>query len=177
MKSRLSIVLLLGFLIPPAWGADAPPTEASIRELMDVTHEQKLVDGIIDQSNGLMLKSVRQANGGVPLDPEEEKIAARAVGKLTDVLRQQISWAKMEPMMIDLYKKSFSQKEVNDMLAFYRTPSGQAVIEKMPALMNQTMTVSQAKIQAMLPQIRDIGTEMGQELQAYHQAHPKPASP
>nr|WP_284691364.1 DUF2059 domain-containing protein [Pinirhizobacter soli] len=83
----------------------------------------------------------------------------------------------MQPMMIDLYKKTFSQNEINDMLAFYRTPSGQAVIQKMPALMNQTMAISQAKIQAMLPQIRDISAEMGQELQAYHQAHPKPASP
>ncbi|WP_250622878.1 DUF2059 domain-containing protein [Pinirhizobacter soli] len=177
MKSRLSILLLLGFLISPAWGADAPPSEASIHELMDVTHAQKLVDGIIDQTNGLMLKSVQQANGGAPLDPQEKKIAARAVGKLTDVMRQQMSWEKMQPMMIDLYKKTFSQNEINDMLAFYRTPSGQAVIQKMPALMNQTMAISQAKIQAMLPQIRDISAEMGQELQAYHQAHPKPASP
>ncbi|MFC4529091.1 DUF2059 domain-containing protein [Dyella halodurans] len=175
MKHRFSLLLVLATLISPAWSTDAPPSDASIHQLMDVMQAQKLVDGMAGQLNGMMLKSAEQANGGAPLDAEEQKIVARGVGKMSDLVRQQIAWSQLEPMMIDIYKKSFSQKEVDDLLVFYRSPSGQAVIQKMPTVMQQSMAASQAKMQAMLPQIQQISADMVKELRAYRDAHPSPS--
>jgi hypothetical protein len=175
VKHRLSFLFVLGFLISPAWSTDAPPSETSIRELMDVMQSKKLVDGVTGQLNGMMLKSAEQANGGTPLDAEEQKIVERGVGRLADVIKQQISWPQLEPMMIDIYRKSFSQKEVDDLLVFYRSPSGQAVIQKMPMVMQQSIAESQAKIQTMMPQMRQVDADMVKELKAYREAHPSPA--
>ena len=175
MKHRLSILFVLGFLISPAWSADAPPSEASIRQLMDVMQAQKLVDGMTGQLNGMILKSAEQANEGRPLDAEEKKIVEQGVVRLAELIKQQLAWSQMEPMMIDVYRKSFSQKEVDDLITFYKSPSGQAVIQKMPMVMQQTVAQSQTRMQAMLPQIRQIDADMVKELQAYHQAHPSSA--
>lgn len=109
-KHRLFFLLALGLLSSPAWSADAPPSDASILQLLEVMQAQKLVDSMTGQLNGMMLKSAEQANGGSPLSAEEQKIVERGVGRLSDLIKQQISWPQLEPMMIDIYRKSFSQK-------------------------------------------------------------------
>jgi uncharacterized protein len=175
MKHRLIFLLALGFLSSPVWSADAAPGDASIHQLLEVMQAQKLVDSMTGQLNGMMLKSAEQANGGAPLGADEQKIVERGVGKLSDLIKQQMSWPQLEPMMIDIYRKSFSQKEVDDLLVFYRSPSGQAVIQKMPVVMQQSMAASQAKMQAIVPQMRQIDADMVKELKTYRDAHPSPS--
>lgn len=174
-KHRLFFLLALGLLSSPAWSADAPPSDASILQLLEVMQAQKLVDSMTGQLNGMMLKSAEQANGGSPLSAEEQKIVERGVGRLSDLIQQQISWPQLEPMMIDIYRKSFSQKEVDDLSVFYRSPSGEAVTQKMPAVMQQSMAASQAKMQAIVPQMHQIDADMVKELKSYRDAHPSPS--
>lgn len=174
MKLRLFLLLVVGTLAAPAWSADAQPSAASIHQLLDVMQSQKLVDSVTGQLKGMMLKSAEQANGGAPLDPGAQQIVNRGIGKLADLMQQQMAWSQMEPMMTEIYQKSFSQKEIDDLVAFYRSPSGQVVIQKMPMVMQQSLALSQAKMQAMLPQMRQIDDDMVKELRAYHEAHPAP---
>jgi len=42
------------------------------------------------------------------------------------------------------------------MLSFYRTPAGRAVIEKMPLLMQKTISYTQQMIRESAPQMRQI---------------------
>ena len=78
-----------------------------------------------------------------------------------------MSWDKMEPMYIDLYRQTFTQKEVNDILAFYRTPSGQSMIEKMPVLMTRVMQTAQSMVATLMPQLQKINRDTVSALQAY----------
>lgn len=50
------------------------------------------------------------------------------------------------------------------MITFYRTSSGQAVIEKMPLVMQNTMAAVQSIIQDLLPQMQEIQQEFLAEL-------------
>ncbi|WP_158543532.1 DUF2059 domain-containing protein [Dyella solisilvae] len=174
MKCRFLLLLMLAVLMSPAWGTEAPPSDESIHQLLDVMQSRKLLDGMAAQMNGMMLKSAEQANNGAPLAPEEQKIVNRGVEKLADLVKQQIAWPQMEPMMLDIYRKTFTQKEVDDLVAFYKSPSGQAVIQKMPQVLQQTMAMTQAKMQTMLPQMRQISADMVKELKGYREAHPTP---
>ena len=138
-----------------------------MHELLQVTHVHKMLDTMMAQMDGMMKKASQQATAGHPIDAGAQKIIDAQTGKLHSLLMQQISWEKMEPMYISLYRKNLTQKEVDDMLTFYRSPSGQSVIVKMPVIMAQAMHTVQAQMSSLLPQIEKIETDTTSSLKVY----------
>ncbi|TBR39484.1 MULTISPECIES: DUF2059 domain-containing protein [Dyella] len=172
MKVRFALVMSLALIALPAWSADAPPSDASIHKLMEVTQAQKMSENIMAQMREVMLRSAKQAlgNGNGDLDPKEQEIVTRSVTQLTDLLTKQVAWKELEPSLTDIYKKTFTQKEVDDLTAFYLTPSGKAVIEKMPLVVQQSMAMGESKVKGIVPQLQQINENMVKELTAYRKS-------
>jgi len=156
------VALLLGSA--PAWAA--PASEASIRELLSVTQAAKLLEGVRAQFDGLMGNMIRQAMNGRTPTPAQEQAIQRMKSRMVAVLQSELSWEKLEPMYLRLYRDSFTDEEVGGMLAFYRTPAGRAVIEKMPLLMQNTMVEVQGMIAGMAPQMHRIEQDLLADLKA-----------
>jgi hypothetical protein len=53
--------------------------------------------------------------------------------------------------MVTLYDKYFTQDEIDDLIKFYKTPSGQKYIEVMPEISKDLMTVM---MQKYIPEIK-----------------------
>ncbi|MFY9317016.1 MAG: DUF2059 domain-containing protein [Burkholderiales bacterium] len=134
----------------------APASEASVKELLAVTKAQKLLDDLRAQFDSLMSNSIQQALKGKTPTAEQQKAITKMKDKMVAVLQGELSWAKLEPMYLRLYRESFSDEEIGGMLSFYKTPAGQAVINKMPVLMQQTMVQIQNMITAINPQMQKI---------------------
>jgi hypothetical protein len=73
----------------------------------------------------------------------------------------------MEPIYLRIYQKSLTQQEVDGMIAFYKTPAGKAVMDKMPIIlqnsieeMKQMMGPMMQRLQRMQQEVR---TEMKEE--------------
>jgi hypothetical protein len=62
-----------------------------------------------------------------------------------------LTWENMKPRMVDLYASEFSEQELRDLSAFYRTPLG-------------------AKVLRVLPEIMQRGSAIGSDLALEHQA-------
>jgi hypothetical protein len=60
-----------------------------------------------------------------------------------------MSWEKMKPMYVQLYRDTFEQEEVDGLIAFYKSPAGQAYVTKMPLLMSKSMAISQSLFQSL----------------------------
>lgn len=82
------------------------------------------------------------------------------------VLKDATSWEKMEPMYLRLYRESFTEEEIAGMLTFYRTPAGQAVINKMPLLVQKSIVETQKTISAVSPQMQKIQQDFIAEMKA-----------
>jgi len=54
---------------------------------------------------------------------------------------------------IKIYEDMFSSEEINAILAFYRSPAGQALIERIPAVMERSGTVVQGIIKESKPEM------------------------
>lgn len=54
---------------------------------------------------------------------------------------EDISWERMEPRMIDVYVAAFTEEEIRDQIAFYKTPTGQKTVQQMPMLIQGTLKV------------------------------------
>ena len=148
------------------WAADAPATEASIKQLLEVTHAQKLVDSMISQMDALMKNAMAQATQGQQLSP---KLLREVTQIETDTMAEMkaiLDWNKLVPMYVRVYQKSFNQQEIDELLAFYKTPTGQALLNKMPLVLQNTMTEVQQMMQPMLQHLQQKQQQIAAEAQA-----------
>lgn len=149
--------------------ADAPASDASIRELLEVTETRKLVDGMTGQLDAVMRDSMSQALGDTQLTDEQQKILDDMRQRFVAVMTAEMSWERYEPLMLQVYRQSFTQSEVDGMLAFYRTDAGRAVIAKMPAVMQNSMQLVQQQMSQTFPKLQEIMKESAAKLEATKQ--------
>jgi hypothetical protein len=156
------IVLLFGC----ATAAAAPASDGSIKDLLTITQAQKILDGMRAQFDSLMNNAVQQALRGKTPSAAQQKAIDNMKNRMVAVLQGQLAWEKLEPMYLRLYRESFTEDEIGGMLAFYKTPAGQAVINKMPLLIQKTMTEIQTMSTGLAPQMLSIQKDFMVEIQA-----------
>lgn len=150
-----------------------PVSEASIRELMEVTNAKRLVEGMTGQIETLIKRGVSEALKDKPVTPEMEAIIQRMIERVAQVTREEMVWERLEPDFIALYRETFSQEEVDGMLAFYKSPVGQSVNQKMPLLVQNSLVQTQRRMASIMGKMRLIQAETVAEIQQLER-QPKP---
>jgi uncharacterized protein len=112
-------------------------------------------DNMIDQMFE-QIKAMTAAQVPPGSTPEQIAQARQVQTKILDLVKARISWEKMRPQYVKLYAETFSDGEISGMLAFYGSPAGRAMLEKMPALVTKIMEVAQAQMKDVLPEIQRI---------------------
>jgi len=124
-------MLLLMAIIPGALrGQDAvtdraidPAKEAAIRTLLEVSH-----------TGEIMVATLQTALQDVPPDPDlPDGFNAAVSDKAQDKIGEFLD------MMVPIYDHLYTLQQINDQIAFYQTPSGQAVVEKATEMTQLTM--------------------------------------
>jgi hypothetical protein len=131
--------------------ADAPPTEASIKQLLEVTHAHHMLDDMMSKMNAMMDQMMKQATAGYTVPANVQKQIDQGHAEAMNMMRELLDWNKLEPMYVRVYQKSFTQQEIDTMIAMYKTPGGQAILNKMPVVLENTMAEMQ---QIMLPALQ-----------------------
>jgi hypothetical protein len=132
-------------LLLPRLGAaeEVAVSDASLKELLEVTESRKLLDGMAAQLDSVMQTSLANATAGKNVTAEEQAILDDMRAEMVGLMKEQLSWSSFEPIVMDIYRRTFTEGEVQGMLEFYRSPAGRAVIAKMPQ-------VTEATVQSML---------------------------
>lgn len=159
-------VIALALICSTAFAADTKPSTASIQELLNVTQAHKLLDSVSSQVDGMMRNMMAQATQGQKPTPAQAKAFETMRTKMSALMKEELSWSKYEPLFIKIYSESFTQEEINDIIAFYHTPGGQALVKKMPVVMQKTMQLVQQQMGPMMPKIQAIAQECQAELKA-----------
>jgi hypothetical protein len=66
-----------------------------------------------------------------------------------------MSYASLKPQMIAIYANEFSASELAEARAFYATPTGQAFISKMPALMAKGAEMGAQSVKDHIPELQE----------------------
>lgn len=152
MKQTLAAALLGCALSFPAHAA--PPSDASIATLLSITQSDKMVEAMYANMEQMLRQSMQQATTGKTLTDEQKRVLELAPARLAKVMREEITWASMEPMIVKVYRESFDQAEVDGLIAFYQSPVGQSFVAKMPQVMHRSMEASQGQLQAFMPKLQ-----------------------
>ncbi|WP_428243445.1 DUF2059 domain-containing protein [Gynuella sp.] len=140
--------------------------EAKVVELMDLMNMNALIDNMYAQMEP-MLQNVSKE---LDIKPSEQPLFDQYYKDVVAIMKADFSWEKMQPGMIDLYSRQFSEQEIDDMLAFYKTETGQAVLKKMPQLMQASMQLSQTLMQSAMPKMQARVKQLSNELAKARQA-------
>ncbi len=151
MKALRTVIpaSLLAFGCHMAAYADQASKTAKIEEMLALTHADRVVDQMTAQMRPMMAQQLRKLDLPDDARPAIEEMQK----KMVDLMSRTLSWQKMKPVYIKIYDETFTEDELAGAVAFYKTPAGQALIDKMPTLMGKTMSVVQDLMGDIIPEI------------------------
>ena len=148
-KPMIVLAALLAFAAPAAAqpAASAGEMEA-VRELLEVSRTRE--NFIRAMELGM------EQGGGAELTP-----AVRQV--LRTFMDEHFRYEDLEPDFIRMYTDLFTEAEIREMSAFYRTPLGQRMVEMLPELSARSQKIAQDRLQAAMPELMQAIMEAMQE--------------
>ncbi|MFT3820598.1 MAG: DUF2059 domain-containing protein [Rubrivivax sp.] len=151
MRKLIALLALAGCSIA---AAAAPPSDESILALFKVMKAESLLDSVYATLEPAMKQAMQQAAAGKTLSAEQQKILDLAPQRLGQVLRAELSWDKLLPMQLAIYRESFEQAEIDGLTEFYKSPLGQSFVSKMPAVTQKAMMATQGHMQQVIPKLK-----------------------
>jgi len=137
-KVLVLIVCLLG--VPGISAASQASHRAAAEKLLQVTHMQQTLDMAMQRMLAVQVQSQPQ------LQPYKQV--------MLDFLRKYMGFKSIKDDLVALYVRNFSEKELDDIVAFYETPSGQKAVSKLPVLMSEGAQLGVRRVQAHLDELR-----------------------
>lgn len=151
------ILALLAFALIPLFAQAAPASTESIEQLLATAQVEKLVDSMQAQMDGMMKSVAQQALDAKKLSPEDRRKTEAKMNevfaKIVPVLKSELSWSRLKDMYVQIYRESLTQEEVDGLIAFYGTPAGKALLEKMPVIMQKSMTSMQQRMAPVMQEM------------------------
>ena len=140
--------------------------KAEIEELLTLMNSSAMVNSIYNQM-GKMMQGMGQQ---LKVKPEEKAIFDKFTTKMFTIMKEEMNWQKMKAPTIEIYAKHFSEQEIKDMVAFYKTESGQSMVKKLPAVMTDSMMMGQNMMKSFFPKMQKMSQELKAELAKHRQA-------
>ena len=145
---RLLLVALV-YAAPGLSLADADSHRAAVEQLFKLTHMEQKVNESVDNVLLIQLQQSPQ------LEPHRQA--------LDDFLQQHIGWNSMKEAIAAMYMEAFTEAELNEMNAFYITPTGQRVINDVPQLVQRRNQLAMQRMQENIGELQKlVGQHSGQ---------------
>lgn len=176
----LKITLLSGLIMLACSAASSaqqtitPEKQALIKELLDVTDATKTVDAlvntIISQSDRMSAEATERILAEKKnLTPAMREALQRELSEKAVKNRQRFKEAFLQKINISqlladvsypLYDKYYTESELRDLIAFYKSPTGKKLIETAPQLFAESM---ERTSRILLPKLEQVMTEIFEE--------------
>ncbi|HEY2779791.1 MAG TPA: DUF2059 domain-containing protein [Steroidobacteraceae bacterium] len=143
---------------------NAPASDASIRELLELTNAQQMVEGMKGQVTAMMSSAMQNVTKDQTVTPARQEILDRMRAKMSAVVTDMMNWNDLLPMYLRTFRASFSQDEIDGVIKFYRSPAGRAYVKKLPLAMQNIMREMPEFMKPLQEKMAAIQRETVQEL-------------
>jgi uncharacterized protein len=166
MKFLLAIIVALAAGVLPVQAAR--PSEESLNEMIRVMEVQKTIDLMLAQvqrnMKSGMEQSLQAALKGAQPTAQQREAEAKFQQKANDILKEELSFAKLKQVYLQAYGDTFTQDEVDKIIAFYGSPAGKALVEKIPVAMEKANTILQGRMGPMMQKLQKLQDDFNTEL-------------
>ena len=165
--------------------AEAQPTEATlenleqtipaekwdlIQQLIEITQSSQLIDQLLDslfgESDSLMEEVIKQSPQYQSASEEERQSmvaeSQRVQRRMYELLTEEVNLVEISRNIeIYLYDKYYTEEDLENLLAFYRTPTGQKLIETLPKMSQDSIELSSRLV---VPRMMNVFQQLMEEL-------------
>ncbi|WP_211215072.1 DUF2059 domain-containing protein [Algicola sagamiensis] len=153
MKRFLLPVLLT---LSTATYADEASHKVLTEKLLETTNAQSSLTEAYTQIEQVFITSMKELRLPKDMQPKVES----HIEKMQKVLKEELDWQKLKQPLTELYMKTYTESEMKEILAFYKTEAGQKLLQKAPELMKESMDISGKVLQNTLPKLQAIQMEL-----------------
>lgn len=153
MKTCLAC-LIAALVAVPAFADDAARQKLA-GELLTLMRFDRNIEKSFEAARQMQMAQLRTMTLSL-LD----EVAARDVRQRTmDYMQEQLSWKNLKDEFIAAYAEVFTADELKALVEFYRSPTGKAYVEKVPAVMDRSAEISRRHMVEIAPKVQEIVRE------------------
>lgn len=141
------ILILCAVALAPA-AAQPRTKQQKIERILELTNPEAVVAEVVTQVDGMMKQIQPNAT------PQQKTRRQEALDKIAKLAKERM--LKLRPELVKAYAETFTDEELDGMVAFYETPAGKATVTKIPAINVRMSGLIQTEINALGPEINKI---------------------
>lgn len=148
--AKLASILLAVALTFPAT-AQQLSKQQKIERILDLTSSESLIEAVVGQVRSLLEQ--------IQMNPTPQQKSKRddALDKIAKLARERLQ--KVRPNMVKAYEDTFTDEEIDAMLAWYSSPAGRSTIQKLPAVSASISAIAQTEMNALNDEINKIAED------------------
>lgn len=143
-----------------AYGADEAGDRTRLAaDLLDAMNMEAQVSQSFEVAKAAIPAQMKQVQSFLPAGPNGQKrgLPAEQTEKMMDrmlgMIAAEMSWEKVKADYVTLYAETFTAAELEELLAFYRSPAGKSFVAKQPQLTRKSVEMSQKSMLRLMPKI------------------------
>jgi hypothetical protein len=138
----------------------------SIEKLLTITKAESLLDSSYIEAGRAVQKNAKLNAPDKKWNAKQQLLVDAFPEKIVALVRKDYGWDTYKPKIVKIYSDVFSQEEIDGLIAFYSNPAGQAYINKMPLVLQQTIQLTQSMMQTITPKILVLVDQQKADLEA-----------
>lgn len=162
MKNAFLPLALLALSAVPAAHADDASKRTKITELLTVLKVNQVPDQILAGANQ-QAEALGRREFGATETADQQKQVADLRQKVNTLISSAVDWKVIGPDFVSAYAAAYTEPEIDGILAFYKSPSGQALLKNGPELGQKSSQIVQTHMTAIQPQLRDLVQNFNQK--------------
>jgi uncharacterized protein len=156
MKRWIVMLAVVMVMAPVGARADEASKQAKVKELFAVMHMDHSLDRMRSAMEQQVQATAKNAPGAEQMTPEKKKMQQEFVDNSMKVVDENFGWLELEPAYVKLYADSYTEAELDGILAFYRSPAGQALLTKTPELSAGVMQIVHGHMGDFQPKMQSL---------------------
>lgn len=168
MKNVFLPLALLTLSAVPMAHADDASKRTKIADLLSVLKVDQVPSQILAGANQ-QAEALGHHEFGATETADQQKQVSDLRQKVNALISSAIDWKVLQPEFVTAYAAVYTEPEIDGILAFYKSPSGQALLKNGPELGQKSSQIVQSHMTTIQPQLRELVQNFNQ------QAAPAPA--
>lgn len=156
----------------------AEDKRAVAAELVKLSQVESQMAGVIAGMRGSIDQQFDQALTGPAAS--QRALIEEYRAKIHVIIREGVDWQLVQPDIVKAYADAYSESELRELVAFFKSPIGKAYAEKSPRIAVAVNGIAEGRMQQIQPRIQstfyELGLRLNQALQASGQAQGAPAT-
>jgi uncharacterized protein len=149
MKRAFNLLLLAAFSFSVT--AQQLSKEQKIERILDLTSSDALIEVVVGQVRS-MLEQIQ-----VNPTPQQKAKRQEALDKIAKLAKERLQ--KVRPAMVQAYSETFTDAEIDGLLAWYSSPVGRSSTQKLPTVGARISGITQTEMNTLNDEINKIAED------------------